>query len=133
MKDSLYTSLGRLSFGLVLAILGTTAQQTASAHAREHDGSAITVSFSDLDLSRSEGVEQLYRRIRAAAHTVCHSLEGVALDEKYLWWQCVDGAVDAAVARVDEPGLTAYYRARASWHHAVGPGLVNTRTAATRP
>ncbi|HEY7841814.1 MAG TPA: UrcA family protein [Gammaproteobacteria bacterium] len=68
---------------------------------------STTVSFSDLNLSREAGVNELYGRLKAAARTVCGSRpDGRNLVMSFYWKQCYDGALDSAVGKVAHVGLT---------------------------
>jgi UrcA family protein len=76
------------------------------------DVPTVTVSYADLNVDHSEGAATLYRRIRVAAKDVCSFLEGRDPDKVLLWEQCMHKAIADAVAKVDKPVLTAYYRAK---------------------
>ena len=69
---------------------------------------SVTVRFHSGDLDTPQGVAGLYRRIRAAAQTVCGQPDPAILMEKLLWNQCVDQAVAGAVTRVHNDSLSAY-------------------------
>ena len=64
------------------------------------------VRFAELDLSRPAGAQELYRRIRRAAHAVCRTDEPIGYDRG-----CVDHAIARAVAEVGSPLLTAQHEA----------------------
>jgi UrcA family protein len=82
------------------------------------DRPQVVVHFADLDLSRSQGAAVLYRRLRAAAETVCAPLDDRELGRHLRFKACAQSALSRAVAEVDRPALTEYYRARAgSYHH----------------
>jgi UrcA family protein len=76
------------------------------------------VQFADLDLTRSEGAAVLYHRLAAAAKTVCVSLDGRDLASQMRFKGCVETAIGSAVAKVDRPALTAYYKARTNGRNA---------------
>ena len=69
-----------------------------------------TVKFKDLDVGTPAGVEALYRRIHSAARRVCTS--SVAYPETFGAVACAKDAEARAVAKVNLPSLTAYYRAK---------------------
>ena len=76
---------------------------------------SVLVQFADLDLAHGDGAATLYRRLQAAAEQVCASQNGrngSDLGSQTRYRICRDSAVAAAVAKVDQPGLTAYYRAQ---------------------
>jgi UrcA family protein len=81
--------------------------------AAAHDGEApsVAVWYHSTDLDTPRGVAVLYRRIRAAASSVCGSYDGALLEEKLGWDRCVDEAVATAVAAVHSEKLSAY-----QWH-----------------
>jgi UrcA family protein len=75
-------------------------------------GHSTTVATAGLDVSRRADAEMLYARIRTAAHSVCRA-EKARWDGKAVRHQrqCIDAAVENAVARANEPALTAVHRA----------------------
>lgn len=67
-----------------------------------------TVSYSDLDLSKSAGLTSLLGRIRGAASDVCSpGAQTSNLKDSADYNKCVSNAVNRAVAKVNNPGLTA--------------------------
>lgn len=72
--------------------------------------------FSDLNLSSPDGATALYRRINAAAYDVCGSFDTDNRGQFYLTGvtMCVHNAVRDAVAKLNEPALSAIYNARNS-------------------
>lgn len=67
-----------------------------------------TVKFADLDLSKSPGIETLLSRIRRAAGDVCSpqpQVNDIGAHKDYN--KCVSGAVDGAIAKVNNPRLSA--------------------------
>ena len=66
---------------------------------------SVEVSFRDLDLGTSSGAARLHRRIQAAAREVCQ-YEPTSPRAQTVWQYCVRPAVDAAVAKLDNPLLT---------------------------
>ena len=73
---------------------------------------SVTVHFADLDLSHSQGVTVLYRRLKDAAETVCAAQKGRDLGSQMRFKVCWQAALGTAVAKVAQPALTAYYRAQ---------------------
>jgi UrcA family protein len=85
----------------------------AAATAAAELPQSVTVHYSDLNLERSADVAQLYHRIRNAAQSACgaRDLELTTwLDPA--WQHCVYVAVGQAVAKVDQPALSAYHQQR---------------------
>jgi len=85
--------------------------QLANA-APSQDAPSVIVRFADLDLTHSEGVAALYRRLKGAAETVCALEDGSGVGSQMRFRMCWQSALGAAVAKLDRPALTAYYRAR---------------------
>jgi UrcA family protein len=121
-------------FALACTVIGGEAlaqQLTAVEAPSEHANSlpmtkwSVTypVGYSDLDLSKLKGAKTLYLRIRHAAEVLC---ESAATWGKKEGEACVRKAVDDAVARVDVPLLSQYYRLRCMGDKA---GLVQLANA----
>lgn len=92
--------------------------QTGHA-APPQDAPSMVVRFADLDLSRSEGAKVLYQRLKGAAETVCAPLEDRDLSMQMSYGRCVRTAIRNAVAKIDQPVLTAYYDARTNRGNAI--------------
>ena len=90
----------------ILTLLGAT-----SALADESSKS-IRVGYADLDLTTQAGAATLYNRIRGAARQVC-GYEGDSFADKAIWKSCFSGAIDNAVATVNNPRLTALHEGQA--------------------
>jgi UrcA family protein len=90
---------------IALACLGGTAPVMAS----QTTAQPITVKYGDLNLNNREDAATLLARIRAAARRVCGA-QSARLDLQHAWRVCYDGSVNAAVATVDSPVLTALAR-----------------------
>ena len=98
---------------LAVALIG----HSVLAHADRRDGAAgsgpsITISYSELDVSRPRGVEVLYTRIKRAARSVC----GIDRLHRELSggrraMACYQSTLDDAVMQVNRPTLTALHRA----------------------
>jgi UrcA family protein len=80
------------------------------------DALSVTVHFADLDLTRSAGAAVVYQRLKSAAETVCGvesgSVRSRDLGSQKRFQECIWSAIGTAVAKVDQPTLTAYYRAQ---------------------
>ncbi len=92
---------------LALSCLAGAATTVRAAEASADPMPMKTVTYRDLNLGNSEGIEQLYRRIVAAAQQVCNELNGRSLEEKRQFSICTGESIAHAVAAVDQPALTA--------------------------
>ena len=79
---------------------------------------AQSVSYRDLNLSRSADAAVLYDRIGQAAAQVCETFNSPKLPRQTLRSRCVDLAIATTVARVHDASLTAHYRAGSKLHLA---------------
>jgi UrcA family protein len=85
------------------------ASATASADTRTLDP-AVTIRFSDLNLSSIEGNRVLYGRIRSAAQEVCGPTFSLWDKSRWSSWKaCYGATVDRAVTQIDQPLLTALH------------------------
>ena len=87
----------------------------AAADAEAADAQRVTVSYRDLDLTRTADVQKLYRRLKHAAASVC--LEEPAAEQfsrHQAWAHCYNDALDSAVLQVRSPELLALYRSQPS-------------------
>src|ERR1700728_3689643 len=96
----------------VLAALATIclAAAATTVHAADVSSDSVpmkTVSYGDLNLAHAQGIEQLYRRIVAAAQQVCNPLNGRSFVEKQQFSICTRQSIARAVSAVDQPALTA--------------------------
>ena len=97
-----------------IALLTVIATAAISGQAAEPgDPVEKKVSYAELDLSKPQAVEALYRRLKTAAEFVCQAQfakeQGAS---RILWKKCVNGAMTRAVADVDAPRLNAYFAAK---------------------
>jgi UrcA family protein len=72
-----------------------------------------TVKFQDLNVGTPAGVEALYKRIHAAAQRVCLQTDPVLRSAA---GPCARSAEAKAIEKVNQPLLTAYYRAKTGDH-----------------
>jgi UrcA family protein len=68
---------------------------------------SIVVQYSDLDLSTTDGVQTLYKRITAAAREVCPYSNARELNFKAIGQSCRDAAIERAVRSVHNTELAA--------------------------
>jgi len=93
---------------VAICLLGTTVAWAGPPATR-----SVEVSFRDLDLNTASGAAKLYRRIQAAARSVCQ-YEPTSPRENSIWQYCVRPTVDAAVAKVNNPLLTELHSGHSS-------------------
>jgi len=110
MKLVIPVALAALGLGALASINAQGIQEVVvtSGKAAGTETRSQTVKFADLDLSKAEGQKALLARIRGAAGEVCapkpepNDTKGSTSYKK-----CVGDAVNQAVAKVGNPGLTA--------------------------
>jgi UrcA family protein len=90
---------------MVALALGFTSAQAAP----QPEESSIVVRFADLDVSSTEGAMKLYRRLDVAAQRICAPLDDRELARHRIFTGCVQNTIGTAVAKVNQPALTAYY------------------------
>jgi UrcA family protein len=102
--------MNRFTTTMMISALGLGSQLAKAAPPQ--DPPAVIVRFSDLDLTHSQGVTVLYQRLKNAAETVCALQNGRDLGSQTRYKMCWRSALGTAVAKVDQPALTAYHRAK---------------------
>jgi UrcA family protein len=106
-------SILRIPSILLLATLASAITLgTATAVFAEESAPSVHVRISDLDLSKPQGSETLYRRLRTAARVVCYTYEDRLGVRDFAWKACVDQALDRAVAEVANAQLSAIHLAQ---------------------
>ena len=110
MHQSRSTSVRVIGTALVIAAASMIA---AVASAKGNDGSFSTVvRYGDLDLTQSTDVSRLYARLKYASEKVCYVTDDSKnLRMKTLQADCMQGALNRAVASVNEPKLTQLHAA----------------------
>jgi UrcA family protein len=93
---------------VLFAVLMVSPIEPVKAAIVHAQATSVVVRFHSGDLDTPQGVAGLYRRIRAAAETVCGRPDDARLLDKLLWNQCVDQAVAGAVTKVHSESLSAY-------------------------
>jgi UrcA family protein len=102
-------SAARFACIALLALSAGTLATTAGAEPTLPEPPQVTVSYADLELSRTAGIAKLYRRIARAAAQVCERTNGKVPQNAARAKTCATHAIADAVARVDSPGLLKYY------------------------
>lgn len=93
----------------LLAVLMGSLSAAFAAVALADESPNRVVHYTDLDLTRSTGVEMLYTRIKVAAREVCEPEGTRGLAFVAAANQCMEQAIANAIARVGAPALTNYY------------------------
>ena len=94
--------------GLVAAAIFVFLAPSLSS-AADPSSASRTVRFADLNITNPSGAHVLYMRILAAAQVVC-SYHSFATDAEKAG--CVRDAIADAVAKIDQPALSAVYNAK---------------------
>jgi UrcA family protein len=97
---------------ILTSALAVCAQSALAADLIDDSPRQTSVHFADLDLSRVEGAASLYQRLRFAAETVCADVGSKDLARTTRVNSCISGAIATAVAQIDRPVLSAYYRSK---------------------
>ena len=94
---------------IATAIFGALASSFSAVSAADPGSVSVTVKSADLSISTPASALVLYNRIRAAAENAC----------SYYWFEtdaaearCVHDAIANAVAKVNQPALSAVYHAK---------------------
>jgi UrcA family protein len=95
-----------------LAVLTASPAEFAQSDARGVRSASMSVRYPSTDLDSPPAVGRLYRRITAAAGSVCGPYDDALSEEKLAWNACVDRTVQAAVLSVHSDKLTAYHLRR---------------------
>lgn len=111
ITSTLSTHPRRLIAPAILAALISSISAVCNA-AEGSDVPTAIVKYADLDLASSGGAATLYNRIRAASEGVCSPLDHGDLGAMLRWKQCVKRAIEDAVAKVNQPALSAVYAAK---------------------
>jgi UrcA family protein len=94
---------------IATAILASLALCFSAVSAADPSSASVTVKYADLNIASPSGALVLYERIRAAAQSAC----------SYFWFntdadevRCVHNTIAKAVAKVNQPALSAVYDAK---------------------
>jgi UrcA family protein len=96
---------------MMLAVASITMVASTTQAAESGDSAPQkVVSYRDLNLTNSDGVAVLYRRIKGAANEVCGNAEQIReLARVAAANACVDKATSQAIAAVNSPMLTSLF------------------------
>jgi UrcA family protein len=102
----------RLSVAALVATWAGLLSHSALAGPLQDAVPRQVVRFADLDLNSSDDVATLYRLVHLAAEEVCSGFNSRDLGLTVHWRGCIADATQRAVAKIDVPALTQYYRNR---------------------
>jgi UrcA family protein len=114
----LETAMHRITTIILASALAAGAQIAHGADPADAARRHIVVHFSDLNPISIEGATTLYRRLQSAAENVCTQGDTRDLASASRVKTCVSAAISAAVADIDQPSLTAHYRAKNGYANA---------------
>ena len=72
---------------------------------------SVAVHYSELNLGNDQGVADLYRKLKRAAHEVCDAYEGRSLDRQAVAQKCFEKSLESAVYQVNAQRLTEMHEA----------------------
>jgi UrcA family protein len=104
--------MNRMTTIILTSALAAGAQMAHSADPTDASARHVKVPFSDLNLTSIEGATTLYRRLQNAAESVCAEHGTRDVRSLFRAQTCMSAAMTAAVADINQPTLTAYYRAK---------------------
>jgi UrcA family protein len=116
--NTLETAMNRITTIILTSALAVGAQMAHAADPTDASLRHVKVLYSDLNLTSIDGATTLYRRLQSAAESVCAEHGTKDLGSVFRVKTCVSAAVSAAVADINQPTLTAYYRAKHSYTSA---------------
>ncbi|HEU4428524.1 MAG TPA: UrcA family protein [Myxococcota bacterium] len=91
----------KLALGVSFALLGSV----GAAHADSTEQRSVIVSTDGLDLQKPADVDELYRRLHAAARRVCAPLASRSAATQVAYNECREGALQRAIAAVGSDAL----------------------------
>lgn len=110
--------MNRITTIILTSAVAVGAQMAHAADPTDASLRHVKVLYSDLNLTSIDGATTLYRRLQSAAESVCAEHGTKDLGSVFRVKTCVSAAVSAAVADINQPTLTAYYRAKHSYTNA---------------
>lgn len=104
--------MNRITTIILATALAAGAQIAHAADPTDASLRHVKVHLSDINLNSIDGATILYHRLQSAAESVCAEEDTRNLASVFRVKTCVSAAIFAAVADINQPGLTAYYRAK---------------------
>ncbi len=92
---------------LAALAIAAAAQPAASREPAADASVSARIALGDLNLDNRADAKTLLRRIRRTAESLCGPIDDDLFDNRWQYSRCVIGAVDRAVARLDNPTVTA--------------------------
>lgn len=118
---------------LTAALATTSATLAPFAHADTSNApKQVLIRYADLDLTQFSGVSVLYSRLQRAARQVCAPLNSKVPEMAAAYRSCALDAMSRAVTQVDQPALSAYYRAKGHGRNVI-PSQVIARQDPKKP
>jgi UrcA family protein len=112
------TAMNRIATIILTSTLAAGAQIALAAEPTDASARHVKVLYSDLNLTSIDGATTLYRRLQSAAESVCAEHGTRDVRSIFRVRTCESAAMSAAVADINQPTLTAYYRAKHSYTNA---------------
>ncbi len=113
---------------LVGAGVSGSAMATTSVLSHENaDARQVIVRYADLNVDTAQGAEQLYDRMRHAAHVVCSDPGEPTYAMYHAYHHCLQHTLGQAVATVDHAKLTALYDRHFPGSHLADAGSASDR------
>jgi UrcA family protein len=104
--------MNRITTIILTSALAAGTQIALAADPTDAAPRHVKVLYSDLNLTRIDGATTLYRRLQSAAESVCAEHGTRDVSSVFRVKTCESAAISAAVADINQPTLTAYYRAK---------------------
>lgn len=104
---------------LILTATLAAGAPLAQADMSDNTPKQVLIHYADLNLNGAPGVSVLYGRLRSAAEVVCAPLYAKGAQRAAAFKHCVADAMSSAVTQVNQPALSAYYRAKLEGRNAI--------------
>ena len=110
--------MNRITMIILASALAAGAQIAHAADPTDAPVRQVKVRYSDINLNSIDGATTLYHRLQRAAESVCTEEGTRDLGSILRVKTCMSAAISAAVADINQPALTAYYRAKHGYSDA---------------
>ncbi len=103
-------AMSSITVAVLMSIYAAGQATSASAAGSAQDGLQVTVHYSDLDISRPEGAQELLRRIHYAAVQTCFGQsDALQLQRLARFKTCMHDTMDRTVASLNNAFVASYY------------------------